>query len=50
MFYKKINSDLNSTVQECEDTKVSLTKHCSSKECQGDYVVFMFLYKTTKII
>ncbi|KAJ7333655.1 hypothetical protein OS493_017199 [Desmophyllum pertusum] len=35
MFSKKINSDLNGTVQECEDTKVSLTKHCSSKECQA---------------
>ena len=35
LFAKKINCDLNDTTQECEDTKVSFTKYCSSKECQG---------------
>ena len=47
-FSKKIKCDLNTTAQECETAKASLTKYCSSKECQGDYGVFAF--KTTKII
>ena len=39
LFTKTINCDLNTTAQECEDTKASFTKYCSNKECQGDYVM-----------
>ena len=35
LFSKKINCDLNATVQECEDAKTSLIKYCKSKECPG---------------
>ena len=37
-FNQRINCELssNTTVKECEETKVSLIKYCSSKECQGD--------------
>ena len=35
-FSKTINCELNTTTKECEETKVSVVKYCSSKECQGD--------------
>ena len=34
-FSKIINCDLNTTVQKCEEMKVSLMKHCKNKECEG---------------
>ena len=36
-FSKIVNCELNTTVKECEETKASVIKYCSSKECQGDY-------------
>ena len=48
LFIKKTKSDFNTTVQECEQTKTSITKYCRNKECQGDYDVFVS--KTTMII
>ena len=45
LFAKKINCGLNDTAQECKDTKVSLTKYCSSKECQGlNYIIILRVY------
>ena len=48
LFFKKTKYDFNTTAQECEATRTSLTKYCSNKECQGDYGVFVS--KTTMII
>ena len=48
LFSKKIKRHLNTTAQECERTKTSLAKYCSTKECQGDYRVILF--KITMIV
>lgn len=51
LFAKKINCGLNDTTQECEDTKVSFTKYCRSKECQGlNYITLrVYVYKTNAV-
>ena len=48
LFSTKIKCHLNTTAQECERTKTSLAKYCSTKECEGDYRVFLF--KITMIV
>ena len=48
LFFKKTKCNFNTTAQECEETKTSLTNYCSNKECQGDYE--LFVNKTTMTI
>ena len=38
LLYEKINCDLNGTAKECKETRAALVKHCSHKECAGDYL------------
>ena len=38
IFSEKVNCDLNATAKECKETEVALIKHCSHKECAGNYI------------
>ena len=40
-FSNMVNCELNTSAKECEETKVSLTKYCSSQNCQGDFSLFL---------